>query len=305
MHAVKVLSITLVVILGFSTFNASAESTTADVAACINKNTGTVRIAQMCSPRETPFQWIINGLTGKSGPRGAQILTGKDAPELTTKNIGEIGDFYISTIDSTLYGPKSDKGWPKTGVKLQGAAGINGSNGGVGPQGPTGPTGGTVYTIGQTGPGGGKIFMLPTTAGNTSGKYFEAALDDSSSGIAWCSIDSTALGATVGLAGTGAIGNGSANTALMLARCTTGAAYSAFSYISPNNTADWFLPSKGELNQMFVNKTSIGGFAGSWYWSSSESNATFAWGQLFSLGETSGNLKSQALYVRPVRAFSP
>ena len=34
------------------------------------------------------------------------------------------------------------------------------------------------YAIGDTGPAGGKIFITPTTAGNTTGKYFEAALSD-------------------------------------------------------------------------------------------------------------------------------
>jgi hypothetical protein len=65
---------------------------------------------------------------------------------------------------------------------------------------------------------------------------------------------------------------------------------------------DWFLPSKGELNQMYVNKTAIGGFASGLYWSSSELVAAFAWVQDFDSGQ--GNLnKTNAGYVRPVRAF--
>jgi hypothetical protein len=146
--------------------------------------------------------------------------------------------------------------------------------------------------------------MTPTTAGNTSGKYFEAALADSSVSIAWCSDTSSALGATVGT-GTGAIGNGSANTALMLARCTRGAAYSAFSYISPNNTADWFLPSEGELNQMLVNRDAIGGFVTEYYWSSSEYNANAARAQSFVDGYQNAINKGFEFHVRPVRAFSP
>jgi hypothetical protein len=310
MREVKVLSITLVVILGFSTFNASAESTTADVAACINKNTGTVRIAQVCSPRETPFQWIINGLTGKSGPRGAQILTGKDAQELTTKNIGEIGDFYISTIDSTLYGPKSDKGWPKTGVKLQGAAGATGatgpagSNGGAGATGPAGSNGtsyvATTYAIGATGPAGGIIFMTPTSAGNGTGKYFEAAPADLSGIYTWCSNTSSALSNT----GT-AIGTGALNTSIMLKTCTSGAAFSASAYRYGTSSiySDWFLPSKDELNQMYIQYSTFGGFATDSYWSSSEDYATIASLQYFGDGAQDFTSKSSDYYVRPVRAF--
>jgi hypothetical protein len=334
MRAVKVLSITLVVILGFSTFNASAESTTADVAACINKNTGTVRIAVACSPRETPFQWIINGLTGKSGPRGAQILTGKDAQELTTKNIGEIGDFYISTIDSTLYGPKSDKGWPKTGVKLQGAAGSNGAAGATGPAGSngaagaTGPAGSngtsyvaTTYAIGATGPAGGIILMTPSSAGNGTGKYFEIAPADLSAAMAWCSDLSTILSNT----GT-AIGTGALNTSIMLNTCTSGAAFraSAYRYGTSSIYSDWFLPSKDELNQLckyarqqtysapttVCDNTGVlrSGFATGDYRSSSEIGAINAWNQNFGNGtqkEDNDSNKAYHNYVRPVRAFSP
>jgi hypothetical protein len=37
-------------------------------------------------------------------------------------------------------------------------------------------TGGATYSIGDTGPAGGKIFITPSTSGNTTGKYFEIAL---------------------------------------------------------------------------------------------------------------------------------
>ena len=67
---------------------------------------------------------------------------------------------------------------------------------------------------------------------------------------------------------------------------------------------DWFLPSKGELNQMYVNKTAIGGFASAGYWSSSEYDAGTAWYQYFGLGGTQANLnKWSNEYVRPVRVF--
>jgi hypothetical protein len=66
---------------------------------------------------------------------------------------------------------------------------------------------------------------------------------------------------------------------------------------------DWFLPSKGELNQMYVNKTAIGGFASGGYWSSSESAADVAWVQGFDDGFQVNTTKAVTSYVRPVRAF--
>lgn len=154
----KTFSIFIAVFLGLSMVSATAENTTADITACINKNTGSVRISQICSPRETPFQWLINGLTGKQGPRGSQILGAKDAAELTSKNIGEIGDFVITTSDSILFGPKTATGWPKVGTKLQGAigpqgiAGLNGATGATGATGAQGPGGsGPAGTTGATG----------------------------------------------------------------------------------------------------------------------------------------------------------
>jgi hypothetical protein len=170
---------------------------------------------------------------------------------------------------------------------------------------------GATCVVGDTGPGGGIVFYVGSftasgTACNTTCRYLEAAPADSSPGIAWCSDTATLLGTTVG-GGTGAIGNGPANTALMLATCTSGAANSAVSYISPNNTADWFLPSKGELNLMYTNlhraTPALGGFATAFYWSSSENFAYVAWNQYFYNGNQYYDFKYYAYYVRPVRAF--
>ena len=50
--------------------------------------------------------------------------------------------------------------------------------------------------------------------------------------------------------------------------------------------ADWYLPSKDELDKLYTNRASVGGFATVFYWSSSELNALLAWVQYFLLGSS-------------------
>jgi hypothetical protein len=93
----------------------------------------------------------------------------------------------------------------------------------------------------------------------------------------------------------------------MLGECTSGAANLADAYTATVNGVvygDWFLPSKGELNQMYVNKTAIGSFASGYFWSSSEVRLDAAWFQLFNTGgQYAGNKWDTIIHVRPVRAF--
>jgi len=87
------------------------------------------------------------------------LLSGIDTP---TATIGTDGDFYIDTVTSTIYGPKSAGAWPAVGVSLigpTGPTGPSGPTGATGSTGYTGPTGSTGYTgptgsIGETGPPG-------------------------------------------------------------------------------------------------------------------------------------------------------
>jgi hypothetical protein len=78
-----------------------------------------------------------------------------------------------------------------------------------------------------------------------------------------------------------------------------------------NGYSDWHLPSKEELNSVFVNlkQVGVGGFANYGYWSSTESNIYPAWWQYFDGGEQSDYHKKYGYYegknyhVRAVRAF--
>jgi hypothetical protein len=63
----------------------------------------------------------------------------------------------------------------------------------------------------------------------------------------------------------------------------------------------WRLPTKEELNLMYLNKNEIGGFAAAYYWSSSENYFSYAWGQNFNNGNQNPSLKNFTGYVRAVR----
>jgi hypothetical protein len=73
----------------------------------------------------------------------------------------------------------------------------------------------------------------------------------------------------------------------------------------------WYLPSIEELNLMYENigqgdalgLGNIGGFSGGFYWSSTESDNVFAWGQLFGNGDQGRHGKGSTFSVRAVRAF--
>ena len=65
---------------------------------------------------------------------------------------------------------------------------------------------------------------------------------------------------------------------------------------------DWYLPSKDELNKMYLNKGKIGGFSG-YYWSSTGYGREDAWLQSFINGVQASNSGSFSLRVRAVRSF--
>ena len=163
-------------------------------------------------------------------------------------------------------------------------------------------TGGTCI-VGDTGPGGGKVFYVHAsgtfacgaTLGSTC-KYLEAATSDLA-GSAWCSDTASSLGVTA----TG-IGSGMSNTTTADTTCASGAIQAAADYTN-NGKTDWHLPSKDELNQLYTNSATVGGFSAGSYWSSSEFNATNAWIHNFLTGNQFINIKSITYSVRPVRAF--
>ena len=196
---------------------------------------------------------------------------------------------------------------------------------------------GGACALGEIGPGGGKVFYVAsgtfTSTGSSCGttcRYLEAAPSDqstmawatdvakcygagSSSGTLNCQLNSIYSGAIQSSSRTAAeaIGMGMTNTNSIYERLTTNglvvtgnyAAGLAYAY-SNNLKDDWHLPSKLELNQMYVNKVAIGGFSTGYYWSSSEGAVISAWLQGFNDGSQYSSTKTyNPSYVRPVRAF--
>ncbi len=116
------------------------------------------------------------------------------------------------------------------------------------------------------------------------------------------------IGATQELLNTSTrVGEGATNTDIILSsyHATTfpnSAAAVARAYRGGGYT-DWFLPSKSELNQLYLNRSAVGYFAFYFYWSSSEYSADNVWAQTFSDGRQGDTSKKEAFRVRPVRYF--
>ena len=161
---------------------------------------------------------------------------------------------------------------------------------------------------------GGVVFHLFAegeigyVAGETHGLI--AAVADQSYSIRWYNGSYVTTGAT----GT-VIGTGATNTTTIISEQgpteTSYAAGLARAYTGGGHT-DWFLPSKDELNKMYLNKSTIdatansnsgSGFASAYYWSSTEYGSNGAWDQDFDDGYQANYYKIHPDRVRAVRAF--
>ena len=165
-----------------------------------------------------------------------------------------------------------------------------------------------LYTLRDTGPAGGLIFYVKEGGYSDGWMYLEAApASTQSTGLEWGSYG-TFIGATAT-----AIGTGQDNTTKIVAWLNSHFEQNCAAQFCDNLVVcsrvcytDWFLPSKDELNQMYLNLKAegAGGFDDLYFWSSSENNTHGAWGQFFfSGGNQYHDDKDFHLRVRAVRAF--
>lgn len=180
------------------------------------------------------------------------------------------------------------------------------------------PTPTPTYSVGTAGPSGGKVFYYnaggfncgPTfsaTGSPTGGlcHYLEAAPTTGST--PWTDavyVFSNVSNAFVPNGTSTALGAGYQNSLNIISQdASMNAAKAARAYQGGGNS-DWYLPSKDELFQIFLNNAAeFLNVSNPWYQSSSESTATLVWSERSDNQNVRGNAKSGAQEVRPIRAF--
>ena len=175
-----------------------------------------------------------------------------------------------------------------------------------------------MYDIGDTGPAGGIIIYRDPAGftvqgyGNPSDEgyfapytayYLEAAPENAAaSTMGWSNsyVLIPNLSQTTSDTTDWAIGRGRKNTAIIAAAhpddTTANNAAKAAAAYSGGGKDDWFLPSKEELNQMYIQIITVG-------WSSSQGSYSNAWLQDFGNGNHGNYSKNLSFNVRAVRAF--
>jgi len=179
--------------------------------------------------------------------------------------------------------------------------------------------------IGDTGPGGGIIFYVNaggfdfyTGAGETrvTAYYLETARSHAGEDLNWSGILTLIpnLSQTAADATDWAIGRGRRNTEIIIAHgisngyTTAAASVTRGGYNAGGSLTDWFLPSKDELNQLYLNRAAVnnaGGMLGDiGFWSSSQNDINGSWYHSFYHSfQGSAQKVLSACNVRAIRAF--
>ena len=163
----------------------------------------------------------------------------------------------------------------------------------------------TGYKIGDTGPGGGTVFFVARDGQHGLEAAPSAARVAS---VRWYNGTYTKTEAL----GNG-VGAGEMNTTLIIANQGS----DSFSYAAGRcanlaktdgtvDYSDWYLPSKVELNLLYLQKKFVGGLGDYYYWSSTEHalDQDLAWYQNFANGYQGIAPKNTAIYkIRCIRDF--
>ncbi|NRB37603.1 MAG: hypothetical protein HRU20_03940 [Pseudomonadales bacterium] len=159
------------------------------------------------------------------------------------------------------------------------------------------------FALGDYGQAGGTVFYIINDGLN--GLEASPEDQDKGSGAEWGCFSTDVPGA----AGQ-EIGDGEKNTAdILAAKCTPEnidnhlAAELADNY-SLNGYNDWFLPSKGEMNALYAQKSIIPNLTlACYYWSSNKDITIYAQGLCLQSGVWNGSGRSSTHRVRAIRAF--
>jgi hypothetical protein len=283
-------------------------------------------------------KYVCNGSSGSNGSAGSNGLDGKNTlAKTTTESVGSsncaTGGVKLeygldANNDGTL--DVSEINGSLTKYVCNGATGTSGSNGSAGTNGNNGTNGqGGVTTAGSginvTGAGTlASPYLVSTTnpCGLAIGQTYQGGIifyldasgchglisapTDQSTGIYWYNGSYTVTNAV-----RDGVGAGKFNTECIIANQGVGnyAAQLCANY-QGGNYGDWYLPSKYELNLLYLQKHVVGGFANDFYglyWSSTEGDTNGAWVRSFFLGnQFLGDYykyKDETYYVRAVRAF--
>ena len=275
---------------------------------------------------------------GPAGPQGIQGPAGVDGINGTNGIDGAIGATGPAGPQGTT-GAQGIQGLPGTNGSV-GATGPAGATGLVGPQGVTGPAGpagaqgiqglpgtnGTVGATGPAGPSGAQGNQGPAGVSGTSGTNGQGGV--------------TTAGADIAIAGTGTVADPYivssriytiglwpelggyvfrisadgrhglvAETQDQSAASSWYLAQDAISNplnhsINGQKFMDWRLPTKYELNEMYLQKGAIGGFANYYYWSSTEYDNVNAWLQdIYNGFQVNVDKVNVDVDVHSVRAF--
>ena len=156
------------------------------------------------------------------------------------------------------------------------------------------------FTIGQTYHGGIIFYIDNTKQHGLIVSKNDLATSTGNTQIAW------KIGANIitGAKGT-AIGTGAGNTATIVAAIGNKGNYAALlcSKFKVGTYQDWYLPSKAELNQLYLHRAAINNLGATNYWSSSEASKGQAWDQEFGGGFQFKDNKTFTLRVRAVSSF--
>ncbi len=225
----------------------------------------------------------------------------------------DMGTTQLLSVPYALYAESSGSGGVTGPTGATGATGTNGVTGITGATGATGQAGATGAT-GATGTGATGHYIGESYGGGIVFYVYDngqhgliASTADQSNGIRWNGGTYTDTRARAN-----GIGAGLKNTAIIIANqgSVDGAPFAATicnEYavtVGGVTYADWYLPSRVEMNLLYLQRAVVGGFGNYNYWTSTEPSNGMAYTHDFNVGSQGYNATSETTeHVRAIRAF--